>query len=180
VSDILVISLGRAVWVAPLYISIAWTLMIAYQIFTQTAVSTIITNVNTFIPSIGFWLTSRIDLVIFVYGFAWVFILSSAIPGAILGKERGVLVQFFLCLTLTFLAIIMVDVLEIYGNMSMSQLLGFSLFFNNLVVASLYLAIPYILMITLDIRSRHLTRQRQNLELLTDNYLENGPVEEQY
>jgi hypothetical protein len=47
-------------------------------------------------------------------------------------------------------------------------------------VASLYLAIPYILMITLDVRSRHLTRQRQTLELLTDNYLENGPVEEQY
>ena len=154
--------------------------MIAYQIFTQTAVSTIITNVNTFIPSIGFWLTSRIDLVIFVYGFAWVFILSSAIPGAILGKERGVLVQFFLCLALTFLSIIMVDVLATYANLSMAQFAGLSLFFNNLVLASLYLAIPYILLIGLDIQSRHDAKQRQNLEILTNTYLENNPIEEKH
>jgi len=104
-------------------------------------------DVLGFVPSVGLWLTSRIDLVVFVYGFAWVFLLSSAIPAVILGKERGVLTQFFLCLTLTSLAIVMIDVLETYAQVSMSQLLGFSYFFNNLVVASLYLVIPYVLMI---------------------------------
>lgn len=170
--------MGRAAWIAPLYISMAWTLMIAYQLFTQTAVLTIITNMSPFFPSIGSWLTTRVELVIFIYGFAWVFILSSAIPGAILGKERGVLVQFFLCLAVTFLSIIMVDVLATYAQVSMDQFLGLSFFFNNLVLASLYLAIPYILMIGLDIRSRHDAKQRQNLELLTNNYLENSPIEE--
>ena len=154
--------------------------MITYQIFTQTAVSTLVTNVNTIVPSVGLWLTSRMDLVVFVYGFAWVFILSSAIPGIILGKERGVLAQFFLCLTLTSLAVVMVDILETYAALSMSQLLGFSYFFNNLVIASLYLVIPYVLMIALDIRSRNLNKQKQNLELLTENYLENTPLEERY
>lgn len=172
--------MAKAVWVAPLYLSVAWTLMITYQIFTQTAVSTLVTNVNTIVPSVGLWLTSRIDLVVFVYGFAWVFILSSAIPGIILGKERGVLAQFFLCLTLTFLAVVMVDILESYAELSMSQLLGFSYFFNNLVVASLYLIIPYVLMVALDIRSRTLNKQKQNLELLTENYLENTPLTERY
>ncbi|MBY9013245.1 MAG: hypothetical protein KGD70_12805 [Candidatus Lokiarchaeota archaeon] len=138
------------------------------------------TNVNTIVPSVGIWLTSRIDLVVFVYGFAWVFILSSAIPSVILGKERGVLAQFFLCLTLTFLAVVMVDILESYADLSMSQLLGFSYFFNNLVVASLYLIIPYVLMVALDIRSRNLNKQKQNLELLTENYLENTPLKERY
>lgn len=154
--------------------------MITYQIFTQTAVSTLVTNVNTIVPSVGLWLTSRMDLVVFVYGFAWVFILSSAIPGIILGKERSVLTQFFLCLTLTSLAVVMVDILETYAALSMSQLLGFSYFFNNLVIASLYLVIPYVLMIALDIRSRNLNKQKQNLELLTENYLENTPLEERY
>ncbi|MCJ7712999.1 hypothetical protein MUO66_00870 [Candidatus Bathyarchaeota archaeon] len=172
--------MAKAAWVAPLYLSIAWTLMITYQIFTQTAVSTLVTNVNTIVPSVGLWLTSRMDLVVFVYGFAWVFILSSAIPCVILGKERGVLAQFFLCLTLTFLAVVMVDILETYAALSMSQLLGFSYFFNNLVIASLYLVIPYVLMIALDIRSRNLNKQKQNLELLTENYLENTPLEERY
>lgn len=172
--------MAKAAWVAPLYLSVAWTLMITYQIFTQTAVSTLVTNVNTIVPSVGIWLTSRIDLVVFVYGFAWVFILSSAIPSIILGKERGVLAQFFLCLTLTFLAVVMVDILESYADLSMSQLLGFSYFFNNLVVASLYLIIPYVLMVALDIRSRNLNKQKQNLELLTENYLENTPLKERY
>ena len=148
--------------------------MITYQIFTQTAVSTIITSINASVPSIGSWLTMRMDLVIFVYGFAWVFLLSSAIPGAILGKERGVIVQFFLCLSLTFLALVMVDFLEGFLNVSVSQLLGLSNLFSNFVVASLYLTIPYILMIALDIHSRNVAKQNQNLELLTESFLENS------
>jgi hypothetical protein len=166
--------LVKAAWIAPLYLSLAWTLMITYQIFTQTAVSTIITSINASVPSIGSWLTMRMDLVIFVYGFAWVFLLSSAIPGAILGKERGVIVQFFLCLSLTFLALVMVDFLEGFLNVSVSQLLGLSNLFSNFVVASLYLTIPYILMIALDIHSRNVAKQNQNLELLTESFLENS------
>jgi hypothetical protein len=147
--------------------------MITYQIFTQTAVSTIVSSINTFVPTIGVWLSARMDLVIFVYGFAWVFILSSAIPSAILGKERGVLAQFFLCLSLTFLALIMVDILEGALSISMTQFLGLSQFFNNFVVATLYLSIPYILMIALDLHSRNMVKQNQNLELLTESFLEN-------
>ena len=152
--------LRKAAWVTPMYISVAWTLMISYQLFTQTAVTTIVTATNTLLPSIGFWLSSRIDIVIFVYSFAWVFVLANAIPSVILGKERGVLVQFFVCLTLTFLAFIIVDILENYGAASLNQIFGFYSIFNNLVVAALYLSLPYILMITLDIRSRNRNRQK--------------------
>jgi hypothetical protein len=170
-----VTTLGKAAWATPMYISVAWTLMISYQLFTQTAVTTIVTVVNTLLPSVGFWLSSRIDIVIFVYSFAWVFVLSSAIPGVILGKERGVLVQFFVCLTLTFLALITVDVLESYGTASLNQLLGLSFMFNNLVIATLYLALPYILMIALDIRSRNRNKKKEDLEMLTETYAENAP-----
>ena len=73
-----------------------------------------------------------------------------------------------------FLALIMVDVLEGYLNISMTQFLGLSHFFNNFVVATLYLAIPYILMIALDIHTRNMVKQNQNLELLTESFLENA------
>jgi len=152
--------------------------MISYQLFTQTAVTTVVTVINTLIPSVGFWLSSRIDIVIFVYSFAWVFVLSSAIPGVILGKERGVLVQFFVCLTLTFLALITVDVLESYGAASLNQLLGLSFMFNNIVLASLYLALPYILMVALDIRSRNKNKKKEDLEVLTETYVENATNEQ--
>lgn len=167
-------TLGKAAWATPMYISVAWTLMISYQLFTQTAVTTIVTSVNTLLPSVGFWLSSRIDIVIFVYSFAWVFVLSSAIPGIILGKERGVLVQFFVCLTLTFLALITVDILESYGAASLNQLLGLSFIFNNLVIAALYLALPYILMTALDIRSRNRNKKKEDPEMLTETYVENA------
>jgi hypothetical protein len=169
-----VTTLGKAAWATPMYISVAWTLMISYQLFTQTAVTTVVTVVNTLLPSAGFWLSSRIDIVIFVYSFAWVFVLSSAIPGVILGKERGVLVQFFVCLTLTFLALITVDILESYGAASLNQLLGLSFMFNNLVIAALYLALPYILMVALDVRSRNRNKKKEDLEMLTENYVENA------
>jgi len=169
-----VTTLGKAAWATPMYISVAWTLMISYQLFTQTAVTTVVTVVNTLLPSAGFWLSSRIDIVIFVYSFAWVFVLSSAIPGVILGKERGVLVQFFVCLTLTFLALITVDILESYGAASLNQLLGLSFMFNNLVIAALYLALPYILMVALDVRSRNRNKKKEDLEMLTEDYVENA------
>jgi hypothetical protein len=169
-----VTTLGKAAWATPMYISVAWTLMISYQLFTQTAVTTVVTVVNTLLPSAGFWLSSRIDIVIFVYSFAWVFVLSSAIPGVILGKERGVLVQFFVCLTLTFLALITVDILESYGAASLNQLLGLSFMFNNLVIAALYLALPYILMVALDVRLRNNNKKKEDLETLTENYVENA------
>jgi hypothetical protein len=170
-----VTALGKAAWATPMYISVAWTLMISYQLFTQTAVTTVITAVNTLIPSVGFWLSSRMDLVVFIYSFAWVFVLSSAIPGVILGKERGVLVQFFVCLTLTFVALITVDMLESYAAASLNHLLGLSFMFNNLVIATLYLVLPYILMIALDIRSRNRNKKKEDLEMLTETYVENAP-----
>lgn len=164
--------MGKAAWAAPMYISVAWTLMISYQLFTQTAVATVVTALNTTMPTIGLWLASRIDIVIFVYSFAWVFVLSSVIPSAILGKERSVLVQFFVCLILTFLALIAVDLLEIFAQASLNQLLGLSFLFNNLMLAAIYLALPYIFMLALDLKARK--KKQKNEELATT--IETEPV----
>ena len=68
----------------------------------------------------------------------------------------------------------MVDILEGFLNISVSQLLGLSNIFSNFVVASLYLTIQYILMIALDIHSRNISKQNQDLELLTESFLENS------
>lgn len=146
--------LDKAVFITPLYISVAWTLMISYQLFTETAVSNIVTQLNTFIPTVGLWLASRVDIVVFVYAFAWTFVLSSVIPSLLLGKERSVLVQFFVCLTLTLLAFVLLDVLQNYAGTSLAQLLSFSFLFSNPLIAGLYLALPYIVMLSLDVRAR--------------------------
>ena len=102
---------------------------------------------------------------------------KTPIPGIILGKKRGVLTQFFVCLTLTFLALITVDILESYGAASLNQLLGLSFIFNNLVIAALYLALPYILMIALDIRVRNNNIKKEDIEKPTEIHMEKSQTD---
>lgn len=164
--------LGRAAIVAPLYISVAWTLMVSYQFFTETAVKTVTANINTFWPLGSLWLTSRIDMIVFIYAFAWVFVLSSVIPSVILGKERSVLIQFILCLTITFASFIVQDILIAFGGRSIDRLFNLANLFHNPFLAVGYLLVPYLLMLALDIRSRKRQKKMERLEAVTANYLE--------
>src|SRR4030042_6298729 len=102
--------MGKAALVTPAYLSIAWTLMISYQLFTETAVKTVTREMVVLWPQIGDWMNSRVDVIVFIYAFSWVFVLSSVIPSLILGKERGALVQFVIVLALTFTTLIIQDV----------------------------------------------------------------------
>jgi hypothetical protein len=155
--------------------------MISYQLFTETAVTTLVTQIDTLLPSIGIWLASRVDMVVFVYAFAWTFVLSSVIPSLLLGKERGVLVQFFVCLTLTFLAFALLDVMEVYAGTSLAQLLSFAFVFSNPILAGLYLALPYIVMIGLDVRGRRRNKAKKASTDLTETYVDSEEwVEQNY
>jgi hypothetical protein len=145
--------LGKAAIITPLYISVAWTLMTSYQLFTETTVTTVTTYINMYLPTIGAWLVSRLDMIVFIHSFAWIFLLSSVIPSLLLGKQRGVLVQFGLCLTLTFLAFVIQDALAGL-NGTLDQILGLAPLFQNPALAAIYLSLPYVLMVGFDIRSR--------------------------
>jgi hypothetical protein len=152
--------LGNGAIATPAYLAVAWTLMISYQIFTETAVTSVVAQINALMPAIGSWLSSRIDIVVFVYAFAWVFVLSSALPSAILGKERSVIVQFFVCLSLTLFAFVFMDLLTTYGGTSLEQILNLSILFNNPFLAAIYLSIPYITMLALDLRARKKNKEK--------------------
>jgi hypothetical protein len=153
--------------------------MISYQLFTETAVNSVVTQISTLLPTASVWLSSRMDLIIFVYAFAWVFVLSSAIPSVILGKERGVLAQFFVCLTLTFLAFIILDLLKTYGGNLLNQMLSLSFLFGNPILATLYLSIPYITLIALDLRCRKRNKPKKVFETYVQNDMEPITVESQ-
>ncbi|MCW4040984.1 MAG: hypothetical protein NWE83_09580 [Candidatus Bathyarchaeota archaeon] len=129
--------------------------MISYQLFTQTAVTTLVSAINVFIPQIGSWLLSRLDMVIFIYAFAWVYLLSSVLPSVFLGKKCSVFIQFLVCLSLTFLAFIIQDgLIVLFEANTIDQILNLGIYFNNPLIAAGYLAIPYLLMIGLDLQSR--------------------------
>lgn len=169
--------MGKAALATPLYISVAWTLMVSYQLFTETAVTTVVTHINMFLPSLSSWLASRIDMIVFIYAFAWVFLLSSALPSAILGKERSVLIQFFVCLMLTFLAFVIEDMIT-YGDRPVDQIFNLANLFSNPFLAVGYLSIPYLLMLTLDIRSRKRRKREELSEEAIVDYLQDATTEE--
>jgi hypothetical protein len=147
--------LGKATILTPLYISIAWTLMTSYQLFTETTVESVTIYINIYLPTVGAWLISKLDMIVFIHSFAWIFLLSSVIPSLLLGKERGVLVQFGLCLTLAFLAFIIQDAVTTgLGNGALDQILGFAPLFQNPLLAAVYLLLPYLLMLGFDIRGK--------------------------
>lgn len=164
---------------APLYISVAWTLTLSYQLFTQTAVSTVISRLEMFWPALSVWLYSRLDMLIFIYAFAWVFLLSSVIPSVILGKERSVLVQFFVCLTLTFLAFIVEDTFAAYGGQPFEQFfsLGTILLYNPFF-AGIYLLMPYVLMLMIDVRARRKRMKCKKSEEIAPLYVRDESVSE--
>jgi hypothetical protein len=147
--------LGKAVFTAPVYISIAWSLIITYQVFTLTAVHSLIGFLASLCPSLAAFMTPRISMVTFIHAFAWVFVLSSVIPVIILGKSRSVLLQFFLCLTVTLVAVSIEDILiHMMGTAPTAQMQVFSVWFQNPLIAGLYLSVPYVLMLYLDIHAR--------------------------
>jgi hypothetical protein len=129
--------------------------MISYQLFTQTAVTTVIESINVYWPSIGTWLFSRMDMIVFIFAFAWVFILSSVLPTVILGKNRSVLIQFLVVLTLTFVSFIIQDgLVTVFEGATIAQILNLAQLFMNPVIALGFLSLPYIFMVLLDLRSR--------------------------
>jgi hypothetical protein len=174
--------LGKATIITPLYISVAWTLMTSYQLFTQTTVKSVTVYINMYLPTIGAWLASRLDMIVFIHSFAWIFLLSSVIPALILGKERGVLAQFGLCLTLAFLAFVVQDALRGL-NGTLDHILGLAPLFQNPVLAAAYLSLPYLLMIGFDIRGKRKKEKWVKIEKVEseiDDFPEDAFIMEDY
>jgi hypothetical protein len=170
--------MSKATLMTPLYVSVAWTVMVTYQIFTQTAVSTVLNSFNRLWPVAGEWLLLRTDMIIFVHAFAWVFVLSSVIPSLLLGKKRSVLVQFFVCLTLALVAFVIQDSVSVYLSGQSQVLLGVAFLLGNPFLAVVYLSVPYLFMVTIDIRARRKAKKDEHMDKITAMYLERSGVGE--
>jgi hypothetical protein len=164
--------MAKLIWATPVYLSVAWALMISYQLFTETAVKTLVSSLGLVFPAAGFWLNSRIDMIVVINAFAWVFVLSSVIPSIILGKERSILVQFFVCLTLTIVSFVILDAIQNVGGPLLNQLQGAAFLFSNTFFAVLYLALPYIAMLAIDWRMKKRQKKLKSLEEINREFMD--------
>jgi len=159
--------------------------MVSYQLFTETAVKTVLGSIETILPDMWSMLSTRVDMIVFVYAFAWVFVLSSAIPSIILGKSRSVIAQFIVCLILTLSAFIVIDSLNYFFHFNLSDsIAAYAGWFTNPMFAVFYLSVPYVFMLTIDFRARKKqknenTRWPFSKKSKKDNiFTENHPKEE--
>ena len=154
-------------------------MIISYQLFTNNAVYSIVNSLNYLLPAAGDFLVSRVDTIAFIHAFAWIFVLSSVIPAIILGKGRSILLQFFLCLTVTFVAVSIEDILTVMmGAEPTTQMQALAPWFQNPVVAGLYLSMPYLFMLYLDLRSRNRGAKEDTLASAEAPSLEDSTLKE--
>ena len=146
--------MGKTTLLTPVYMSVAWILMTTYQLFTEITVYTITNFIMGVVPVVGEWMMARVDLIVFIHSFAWIFLLSSFIPSVLLGKKRGVLIQFGVCLTLAVLANIIQGAVADASSGPLDQILGLAPLFGNPLLAGVYMSLPYALMVWFDIRGK--------------------------
>ena len=161
----------RAALLTPMYLSVSWVLTVTYQFFTETAVRSISTYVGLSLPAASTWLNTNVETITFIYAFTWIFVLSSVIPSALLGKQRSVLIQYGVVLTLTLIAFFMADILQAVAGIQMDTLLNAAVFFTNPILAGIYLAMPYLFMVALDVYSRNRDkseREKTNNRILSE------------
>jgi len=144
-----------------MYLSFSWVLTVSYQLFTDAAVKSIASYIGVFWSGAGTWLNSNIETIVFIYAFTWIVVLSSVIPSVILGKERSILIQYAVVLALTLIAFFMADILQAVAGIQVKQIFEAATFLQNPIIAGVYLSIPYLFMIGLDIRSRKRARKEK-------------------
>jgi hypothetical protein len=102
---------------------------------------------------LGSFLSARAEVAVFVCSFAWNFVLSAIISRLIFARERRLSIQFFISLGLTIVSSALIEVFQGYGldfsNPATVNL--FSQIFGNSVFAFFYLALPFLLMVAIDL-----------------------------
>lgn len=137
---------------APLYIAVAWTLLISYQSFTKIAVQSVVQQLHVYLPEPAAWLTARIDQVVFIHAFAWIFLATSVIPSLLLRRTPSMLLLFLLVLALSFAGLYIADVVaQALGREITQDILGLGPLLENPVLAALYLLVPYVCMLAIDL-----------------------------
>ena len=148
--------MARGKLVTTVLLAVAWVLMLTYQIFTKTALTTVVSSMGA-VPSLALLLNSNIDVEIFICAFAWMFVLSSTISNLMFGKQKRIFLQFLVGLILTLTASGLLTALKDIGldlsnpNTVMSN--SYAHVFNNALFSGFYLSLPFICMIAIDLRT---------------------------
>ena len=150
----LVTRVARSIPRKVIYLILAWVLVVSYQVFTQSALTTVASSLGGLTPGLASFINSKAELATFICSFAWMFVLSSLISILMFGKERRLTIQFLVSLALTLTGSALLGLLNGVGlDLSNPNVLShpFTLLFSNAFFAFFYLALPFIFMVAVDL-----------------------------
>ena len=155
--------MARRLLVTSILLVAAWVLMLSYQVFTKTALTTVALSLNGAVPYLASSLNSNIGIAVFICSFAWMFVLSTVISNLIFGKQRRIFIQFLIGLVLTLTASGLFDAAKWFGwDLSNPKTLlanRYAQVFNSAVFSALFLSLPFVFMIGLDLRAMMKSRK---------------------
>ncbi len=137
-----------------IYLVIAWVLIVSYQIFTQSALTTVTFSLGGSVPALASWMNSEAKVTVFICSFAWMFVLSALISIVMFGKERRLTIQFLVSLALTLTGSALLGLFHLVGlDLSNPSVLSqpFTILFGNVFFAFFYLALPFLFMVAVDL-----------------------------
>ena len=137
-----------------IYLVIAWVLIVSYQIFTQSALTTVTLSLGGSVPALASWINSEATVTVFICSFAWMFVLSALISIVMFGKERRLTIQFLVSLALTLTGSALLGLFHLIGlDLSNPSVLSqpFTILFGNVFFAFFYLALPFLFMVAVDL-----------------------------
>ncbi len=147
--------MARTLVLTVVYLTVAWVLMVSYQIFTGPALTTLAASLAGPAPLLASWIVSGMGLAVFVFSFAWMFTFSAIISSLMFGKERRITIQFLVSLGLTLVGSLLLGAISEAGlNLSTESLLSSPVtgLFGNAAFAVFYLVLPFAVMLAIDIR----------------------------
>jgi hypothetical protein len=148
--------------VGPLYVAVAWILLISYQSFTRVAVHSLALLLEDIMPQTTTHLILYLDQIVYIHTFAWIFLATSVIPSIILSRTKSTLLQFLLVLVLSFTGLYLVDsIADILGRNVTQEILNWGNSLKNPALAAIYLLTPYISMLIIDLYTRRRSHRKQ-------------------
>ena len=131
--------------------------MLTYQIFTKSALTTVVSTLQNSTPLLSSSLSSNLAVAVFVCSFAWMFVLSSVISSLIFGKQKRIFIQFLIGPVLTVTASVIFEGFKTLGfdlsnpNTLLSN--PYARIFNNSYFSFFFVSLPFIFMIVVDLRA---------------------------
>jgi hypothetical protein len=133
----------------PIFVAIKASVLMVYKMFTETAVTAVVQSINMLNPPIGSYLLTRLDTVIYLVTFAWLFLFIEWLKVAVFGKH-SLTMKFIYTMAALLLVVTAQEAIVTYlGMETYDKIFSLANYMKNPIIALGFLAIPYLFILFL-------------------------------